>query len=96
MIASETNVRRLLSMVIQYGLHHNGYFPVDTPTLEKEIEVIQEKLLQRGNDTQSRINRLFGDTLETDVKSFVSLSRALAIYDEDIELALAYLDGYVQ
>jgi len=91
---TEVNVIRLIFALFLYRDVHSTYHPVDTEVMDTEIRSVLVTLSQRSNDMQSRVNRLFSDDLPGIVRPLVNLAQALS-HDENVSLALAYLDGTV-
>lgn len=91
---TEVNVIRLIFALFLYRDSHASYHPVDTETMDKEIRRVLATLAARSGDMQSRVDRLFGDDLPGIVRPLINLAQALS-EDENVSLALAYLNGTV-
>ena len=92
MSITEVNVTRLLLALYVYRETYGSYAPVSNGAMRSAIKQAHIALSERGADTQSRVNRLFGDDLPSRVNVLIGYARALA-QDDNVSLALAYLDS---
>lgn len=93
MMIDETNITRLLLALYLYRETRGSYAPVSNGAMESAIKQAHVALSERGYDTQSRMDRVFHDDLPLRIRNLVDYARALANQDDNVGLALAYLDG---